>query len=265
MKTFASSKDLATPSGGQAADTGYAAHLQDAPRAVDTSPAALTLQRFGTLANASPQALQFRQQADSMATSPQAMVLQRFQQMAGHSPRVLQLKQQAEMLAGASGARQRAMAQPMGTVQRVTDEDVLQGRFEAARREPNPGIVQRIVDVGGTIYKAYSRKGNTPDELVKKARKRAKELSVRLRKTGWQDPLRDEVKDPNVTKSYASLDQIVDASKSESQSDKRQREIAEQGRNITRLLTGVDEPQKKRARTIAYESSKGMRIRSQAH
>ena len=231
MQTFTTIKAAGAHPDRQAAGAAYTAQLENAPDAatLDNSAAAATLQRFRTMANTSQRALQLKQQAEMVATSPEAMTLQRFQQMTNNSPQALQLKQQAEMVA-------------------------------AVRPEQGPGIVQRIVDVGGTIYKSYGKKGHNPDGLVRDVRRRAVARSITLKRGEWQDVLRDEAKDkdPTRTKTYASLDEIIDTVKSEAKNAKRKRQLEDQDENITGLLDGVSEPAKKRARTIAYDSNKAM-------
>lgn len=236
MNTFTSTKAAATPRERQIAEPGHAAQLRNEARdaTVDTRPGAATLQRLRTLANNSHQALQLRQQAERVATSPHAMTLQRLQQTANNSPRARQFRQQAERVAGAASAHQRAMP--------------VQGS----------GIVQRIVDVGGTIYKANDRTGHTPDDLVRDVRLRAAKLSVPLKKAKWPDNLRSLARDKVATTTYASLDEIIDAVKSEAQDVKRKRLIDEQDQKITALLANVTDPTKLRARRIAYESRKAM-------
>lgn len=265
MQTFMANEAAPTHVNRQTAGAGDRAQREKASTAAtaDISAAALTLQRFRKMANNSHQALQLKQQAELVATSPEATTLQRFQQMANTSPRAHQLKQQAEMVAArTSQTSQRPMPSQIGmTTQRVTDEDVLQGRFANEPRKQGPGIVQRIVDVGGTIYKAYGKKGCNPYGLVRDVRKRADEQDITLKRGGWQDVLRDEARDtdPANTKFYASLDEIIDKVKSEAKSDKRKRELEEQDENIKALLSGVREPTKEKARIIAYESSKAMK------
>lgn len=125
----------------------------------------------------------------------------------------------------------------------------------AGARAVSTNVVQRKVDVGGTLYKPNDKTGHTPNDLVRKVAEEAKAKSVTLRK-GWQTDARAEAKDKTKTTSYTNWDAIIDAFKSLSSGAKKRARLDEQDRVITGLLTGVDEPTKKRARTIAYESKK---------
>ncbi|HEU0084695.1 MAG TPA: DUF4157 domain-containing protein, partial [Bradyrhizobium sp.] len=119
----------------------------------------------------------------------------------------------------------------------------------------SPGVVQRIVDVDGEVYKAYDKTGRTPKHLVREIKERAAAASVTL-KMGWQTTVKDEAIDRVNTTKYTDWDEIIDKFKSSSAGAKRKLKLEEQDKVITGLLKGVKEPVKKRARTIAYESEK---------
>jgi hypothetical protein len=156
MKTHTTNEAVAANSDRQTAGAGHTAQLQNASGAaiVDTSAAALTLQRYQQLANNSPQAMQLMLQAEMMAAGPAAVTLQRYQQMANNSPQALQLKQQAEtMAASTSGASMRATQLYIkGVVQRVGNEELLQGKFDALQRgEEHTPLQDRFEQAASSI------------------------------------------------------------------------------------------------------------------
>src|SRR5579859_985657 len=118
-------------------------------------------------------------------------------------------------------------------------------------------VVQRNVKVGNVEYKARGRNGQNPSGLVADmdAERRRQKFSLRR---GWQTAVKDLAKDKSTVHTFTDWDAILKAYKSQSSTDKTKRKREAQDQVITNLHTGITEPAKKRARTMAYESKRAM-------
>jgi hypothetical protein len=75
---------------------------------------------------------------------------------------------------------------------------------------------------------------------------------------GWQTTIGNQAKHTTNTTTYTDWDNVLDTFASVSTGAKKRARVEAQDRSIVGLLTGVAEPAKKRARTIAYESEQAL-------
>ena len=146
-------------------------------------------------------------------------------------------------------------------------QTTLANPFSVSTETPRPPSiansqpVQRIIQIGAnppyTVYK--TRKGKATSDLVDRMWSKLRAASIKL-EVGWVSALRAWAFDKNDTKTFVDEDALLEALKmnfpASSASQKRKKDIETQDTNILNLLSGVDEPKKKRARTISKNSKK---------